>query len=183
MFRLCRLLRSSALRGAGARCSRPAWRRRRAYLGEVLARRPKLRLHEFGFVGAIAETLRGFPNYSTSEFFVDVPPGEMGPNGVRCEDLTRLSFPESSFDVVISQDVMEHVSKPGHGICRSRARPAAGREPLLHDSPIQDPGAQRHPRGSGQQASSTFCRRNTTVIQYAPRVHWCSQISAWIWPK
>ncbi len=69
-------------------------------------------IHEFGFVGGIPDTLRGWKNYSMSEYFDDVPVGTPGPQGVRCEDLTRLTYPDESFDVVISQDVIEHVPDP-----------------------------------------------------------------------
>ena len=47
-----------------------------------------------------------------SEYFDDVPIGAVGPNGVRCEDISRLTYGSDSFDIVISQDVMEHVSDP-----------------------------------------------------------------------
>ncbi len=70
------------------------------------------RIHEFGFVGGIAETLSGQPWYSVSEYFDDVPPGEMGPNGIQCQDLGNLTFANESFDLVLSQDVMEHVPDP-----------------------------------------------------------------------
>ncbi|NTU58003.1 MAG: glycosyltransferase [Chlorobiaceae bacterium] len=81
-------------------------------LAELARRRSDLHVHEFGFVGAIADTLRGQPWFSMSEYYEDVPLGEIGPNGVRCEDIMRLTFPDGSFDLVISQDVMEHVPEP-----------------------------------------------------------------------
>ena len=36
----------------------------------------------------------------------------MHPHGFRCEDLENLSFGDESFDLVITQDVMEHVLDP-----------------------------------------------------------------------
>ncbi|WP_160123792.1 methyltransferase domain-containing protein [Rhodovarius lipocyclicus] len=83
-----------------------------ATLAELFRRRHDIRVHEFGFVGGIARTLRGLQNYSESEFFPNVPPGEVGPGGIRCEDLTCLTFADASFDIVLSQDVMEHVPDP-----------------------------------------------------------------------
>lgn len=82
---------------------------------ELFPHVPDLRVHELGFVGGIAESLNGFPNYSMSEYFPGVALGEMGPGGVRCEDVTALTFADSSFDIVISQDVMEHVPDPLSG--------------------------------------------------------------------
>lgn len=33
-------------------------------------------------------------------------------NGVRCENLEQLTFPNESFDIVITQDVFEHIFNP-----------------------------------------------------------------------
>jgi len=81
-------------------------------LTELMCRGVSLRIHEFGFSGAIATTLRGWDNFSVSEYYDDIPPGAVGPHGVRCEDLHNLTFPDNSFDLVITQDVLEHVSDP-----------------------------------------------------------------------
>jgi SAM-dependent methyltransferase len=43
-----------------------------------------------------------------SEFFDDVPPGALK-NGVPCQDVQQLTFPDQSFDVCTSTDVFEHV--------------------------------------------------------------------------
>ena len=50
-----------------------------------------------------------------SEYFEDIPRGDPGPSGVRCEDVTRLTFSDERFDLIISQDVFEHVSDPMKG--------------------------------------------------------------------
>jgi GT2 family glycosyltransferase/ubiquinone/menaquinone biosynthesis C-methylase UbiE/glycosyltransferase involved in cell wall biosynthesis len=81
-------------------------------LAELARRRPPAQVHEFGFVGAIADTWRAQDWFSVSEFFDAVQPGEAGPNGVRCENLTSLTFADESFDLVISQDVMQHLPDP-----------------------------------------------------------------------
>jgi GT2 family glycosyltransferase/glycosyltransferase involved in cell wall biosynthesis/SAM-dependent methyltransferase len=83
-----------------------------ASLAEVAERGFSQSIHEFGFVGSIVEALHGQPRFTTSDYFDDVPKGTFGPLGVRCEDLTQLTFEDSSFDVVISQDVLEHVPDP-----------------------------------------------------------------------
>jgi SAM-dependent methyltransferase len=37
------------------------------------------------------------------------PPGYEKPDGSRCEDISRLTFPNESFDLIISSAVLEHV--------------------------------------------------------------------------
>jgi SAM-dependent methyltransferase len=46
--------------------------------------------------------------YSSSEEV-----GSIRPDGVRCEDITRLTFPSSSVDLIVSSDVLEHVPDIG----------------------------------------------------------------------
>jgi FkbM family methyltransferase len=86
-----------------------------ASLAELAARKPDIRVHEFGFVGGVADTLRGEPWFTVSDYFDGIPVGTLSPSGIRCEDLTHLTFADSSFDLVISQDVMEHVPDPLRG--------------------------------------------------------------------
>ena len=51
-------------------------------------------------------------DYIASHFYPDFPRGTTHPHGFRCEDLESLSFGDESFDLVITQDVMEHVLNP-----------------------------------------------------------------------
>jgi SAM-dependent methyltransferase len=50
-----------------------------------------------------------------------VPPGAIDQNGIRHEDLTRLSFPGGSFDVAMCFDCLEHIPDPAKGF-REMAR-------------------------------------------------------------
>lgn len=53
---------------------------------------------------------RLFPNTVGSEFLGDrTPLGTTDVNGVRNEDITRLTFPDAAFDHILSFDVLEHV--------------------------------------------------------------------------
>ncbi len=53
-----------------------------------------------------------FPLLIGSEYLGDsVPYGGTNKNGVRNEDLCALSFPDNSFDIIISLDVFEHIPK------------------------------------------------------------------------
>jgi len=62
--------------------------------------------------GPLHAYLSQIPGYVCSEYFgSEYAAGEMV-GGIRHEDLTKLSFPDNSLDVVISSDVLEHVSLP-----------------------------------------------------------------------
>lgn len=54
-------------------------------------------------------------DYSSSYFFGDVEPG-CEYNGARCENLEELTFATDSFDLFVTQDVLEHVFNPGRAI-------------------------------------------------------------------
>jgi SAM-dependent methyltransferase len=49
--------------------------------------------------------------YVASQFFPEIPRGQFK-GGQRSEDLEALTFPDESFDLVITQDVFEHVLRP-----------------------------------------------------------------------
>lgn len=72
------------------------------------------RIHESspGPRGASVKLQQQCPQYSGSHFFPDVPLGATHTSGWRCEDLESLTFPDGSFDLVVTQDVMEHVQNP-----------------------------------------------------------------------
>lgn len=51
--------------------------------------------------------------YTASQFYPDIILGHVNPkSGYRCESLERLKFPDNSFDLFITQDVMEHIFDP-----------------------------------------------------------------------
>ena len=51
------------------------------------------------------------PNYVCSEYFPGIEEGT-GKDGVVCQNLERLTFRDEQFDVVITEDVFEHIRKP-----------------------------------------------------------------------
>ena len=62
--------------------------------------------------GASARLRQYCSNYIGTQYFADFALGAVHPSGWRNEDLEQQSFAEQSFDLVITQDVMEHVFQP-----------------------------------------------------------------------
>lgn len=79
---------------------RPDWRALAIHEGSPDTRR-----------GASAKLAAECPLYVGSQFYPACPLGSMK-NGFRIEDLERQTFPSESFDLVVTQDVMEHVFQP-----------------------------------------------------------------------
>lgn len=48
-------------------------------------------------------------NYTRSFYRAEVAPGTRRQDGAVCEDITRLTFPDESLDLIVSSDVLEHV--------------------------------------------------------------------------
>jgi len=51
-------------------------------------------------------------DYQATQFFPMLPPGAIHQSGWRNENLERQTFADQSFDLVITQDVIEHVFNP-----------------------------------------------------------------------
>jgi len=82
-----------------------------------LAREPEfgaLRIFEPGDKGPFPRYLSEHPQYLRSGYWPDAAPGEVR-DGVRCEDLMAMTYPASSFDLVLTADIFEHVRKPELG--------------------------------------------------------------------
>ena len=65
-----------------------------------------------GSSGAIYRVLQKFDNYVCSEYKKELPLGVELSKKVYNQDLQNLTFDSCSFDVVITQDVLEHVRDP-----------------------------------------------------------------------
>jgi ubiquinone/menaquinone biosynthesis C-methylase UbiE len=61
--------------------------------------------------GAIAEALQTNPGFVASEYIDGAVSGE-AVNGVLCQDLHATTFEDCAFDLVITEDVLEHVAEP-----------------------------------------------------------------------
>ncbi len=75
-----------------------------------------MKIHESSPSGAASEKLRReCKNYTPTFFYPDISPGNYK-NGIRCENLERITFESNSFDLVITQDVLEHIHNPGKAL-------------------------------------------------------------------
>lgn len=81
-------------------------------LAEGLPRIKDLSIYEAQSSGTIHRCLKGLPHYVCSEYFNNFWSNPGNNFGVRLENLENLSFPSDSFDLVITQDVLEHLRYP-----------------------------------------------------------------------
>ena len=58
--------------------------------------------------GILHECLKELPNYKTGEFLDGIKSGEWK-DGVQCIDLRDIPFEDEKFDLIISEDVLEHI--------------------------------------------------------------------------
>ena len=74
----------------------------------------QLSIHESspGNRGASAKLKKHCHNYLASQYFSGFPLGETHSSGWRNENLENQTFADESFDLVITQDVMEHIFNP-----------------------------------------------------------------------
>lgn len=69
-------------------------------------------------------------------YFPELAPGESNEFGFRSENLERQTFGDDEFDIVITQDVMEHVFDPA-AVHREIHRTLKDRGVYLHTFPIR----------------------------------------------
>ncbi len=72
---------------------------------------PKYTIYEPDSRGALHNLFLSYPRYVFSEYFPNRPPGSLI-NGILNQDLHHLTFRNNLFDLVITQDVFEHVQHP-----------------------------------------------------------------------
>ena len=70
---------------------------------------PRLDVLELGFRSPLRKLLGSARSHTQSYYRPDAVPGSMRSDGAVCEDITRLSGPSASLDVIVSSDVLEHV--------------------------------------------------------------------------
>ena len=107
-----------------------------------------LRIAEINRIDGLHEVLSGLPEFTYSDFN---PEG--GTENVRSEDLTRLTYPDAAFDLVLTSESLEHVPDLGRALFEiHRVLAPGGRHiftvPLLPGIPHTFPRSVLHPDGS-----------------------------------
>ena len=67
-----------------------------------------LRVAEINRIDGLHDQLLRLPHVSASDFHPGATPGSIV-DGVRSEDLTRLTYADASFDLVLTSETLEHV--------------------------------------------------------------------------
>ena len=68
----------------------------------------RLRVAEINRVDGLHEALRELPNFEASDYVPGAAPGASA-DGVRNEDLCRLTYPDASFELIVTSETLEHV--------------------------------------------------------------------------
>ncbi len=69
---------------------------------------PGISVFNTASMGPIVKRMGQHPNIICTEYFDDVAPGQFK-DGRMCQNLERLSFPDDCFDLILSEDVFEHL--------------------------------------------------------------------------
>ena len=95
--------------------------------------------------GSIHKIIHSLPHYQCSEYFDGTPSGQLSPNGILCVDFYNMPFPDDSFDLIITEDVFEHIEYPLKAFSEiTRALKAGGRH--IFTVPIKQ-GKTRNRKG------------------------------------
>ena len=81
------------------------------YLNEYMKGRTDFRVLEFAPLPGAYMNDRETSNYTISHYFPDEKFGKAGENFYN-EDIQKTTFPDASFDIIIHEDILEHINDP-----------------------------------------------------------------------
>ncbi len=111
---MCVFCRSASRNRHLAKCILDEFRGKGIVRLSDFSRRPELRVFHTASGGIISDALGKGKNIVRAEFFEGVSPGDYQ-GGVLCQDLENLTFPSDFFDLIISEDVFEHLKDYSRG--------------------------------------------------------------------
>jgi ubiquinone/menaquinone biosynthesis C-methylase UbiE len=76
----------------------------------------KLRIAEINSCGYLHKYLKDLPNLRFSEYSLGLKLGEEF-QGVRCENLQNLTYPDDYFDIILTSDTLEHIPDADKAWC------------------------------------------------------------------
>jgi SAM-dependent methyltransferase len=116
-----------------------------------------LRVAQINRIDGLDEVLQTLPHLASSDFTPGALPGAVA-GGVRSEDLTRLTYPDAAFDLVLTSETLEHVPDLGGALAEIRRVLSAGGRHLFTVPRLPD-------------VATTFARaslgRDGAVVQHA----------------
>ena len=159
--------------GAKLRCrrlARPCWRSTPSAppcpvaVAGPLGRIPgdsRLRVAEINRIDGVHDVVRRLPHFAASDYQPGAAPGSII-DGVRSEDLTKLTYPDDSFDLVLTSESLEHVPDLDAALIEiRRVLVPGGRHvftvPLLPQTERTFPRAIVRPDGSVEDRAPRIC--------------------------
>ncbi|WP_435018345.1 class I SAM-dependent methyltransferase [Tundrisphaera sp. TA3] len=120
-----------------------------------------LRVAEFNRVEGLHEILARLPRFEASDYRDGAEPGSVI-DGVRSEDLTRLTYPDGAFDLVLTSETLEHVPDLEAALREIRRVLAPGGRhvftvPLLPGVPLTFARARLEPDGTKVDLAPPIC--------------------------
>ena len=68
-----------------------------------------IQIYDMAADNVFSRYLRSYGNYRSSDFFPEIPAGQLIRENLFCQNVEQLTFTNESFDLVVSEDVFEHV--------------------------------------------------------------------------
>lgn len=134
------------------------------FLASHLEMLEPLHIYELQAQGALHSQLVKLPHYVCSEFLPGIPPGQRNTGGVLCQDASNLTFEDGLFDIVISQDVLEHMEDPWQGFAEiQRVLRPGGRHIFtvpLHEGRKTRTRFERDPSGKLREILPRVCHKD-----------------------
>jgi SAM-dependent methyltransferase len=101
----------------------------------------KLSIYEPGTVGPFRKVFSSLPNYYQSDYYLEADRHKAIPS-LPHQNLEALSYPDRSFDLIITSDILEHVRKPMQALAETyRVLKAGGYH--VFTVPLQEPAPSK----------------------------------------